>query len=167
MFVLKSFPLVKRNINYQTPVKYFYNELALLELTSLTDLQNLYSPKIQWFDDTFAAAVSFKYFKLWPSGKTVDFHYKYIQKEKKDALLARYLLALGAELFKQADLVELFYLIHCRIFSENSAFADGLKLMHKVVLMGNEELLRNLLKAGLNLNVFSEKGDKFVPRRLD
>ena len=165
MFVLKSFLTSKRNFNHQTPIKCFYNELALLELTSLIELQELYRPKIERFDESFSASISLKYFKLWASGKSVDFHYKFIEKEKKDALLARYLIALGAELFKQADLAELYYLIHCRIFSENSAFADGLKLIHKVILLDDPELLRNLLKAGLTLNVISDRGEKFVPRR--
>ncbi len=146
-------------------MKCFYNELALLERTSLADLQNLYSPKIEWFEDSFPASVGFRYFKIWAVGKSVDLHIRHIENEKKEALLARYLIAVGADTFKQADLVELFFLIHSRILGEASAFADGLKMMHKAILLADAELLRNLLKAGLSLSVISDKGDTFVPRR--
>ncbi len=166
MFVLKNFPHIKRNNSSQTPIKYFYNELVLLETTSFSDLLNLYRPKIEWFDETYCVNVSFKFFKIWIKGKIVDLFYRYVEKERKESLLARYLIALGTEIFKEPDLVELFYLIHCRLHSENSAFADGLKIIHKVILIGDTALFKHLLKVGLDVNIYTEKGDKFLPRSL-
>ena len=160
---MKSSIMSNRNTNSQTPIRYFYNEISLLDSTSLTDLINLYRPKIEWFDETYNINISYKYFKIWNSEKTVDFVQRNIEKENKESLLARYLIALGAENFTHSDIFELFYLTTTDFYGENLPFKDGLKFIHKMILFGNVDLFRNLLKLGYELNLYTEKGEKFLP----
>ena len=166
MVVVKCFANIRRNNKCQSPIRYFYNEFSLLDSTSLTDLINLYRPKIEWFDETYCVNVNFKFFKLWIKGKVVDLFLRYIERERKESLLARYLIALGVEIFKESDVVELYYLIHARLHSEDTGFADGLKIIHKAILIGNKGLFRTLLQVGFRIDTYTDKGDKFLPRSI-
>jgi hypothetical protein len=128
----------------------FYNELALLDTTTLLDLISLYRSKIEDFDDKFAINVPYKLFKLWIKGKNIDMHQRMIEKEKRESIMARYLIATASEIYKEVDITELITVIANRVHTENSGFADGQKLIHKVVAMDNTVILRNILKLGFN-----------------
>lgn len=167
MFVLKYYPNIKRSNNCQGPFRHLFNELALAEVTSTSDLLSLYRHKIESFDEKYCLSVQHRFFKIWVRGKIVDLNNRFIEKEKKDALLARYLLALGAEIFQGSDLVEMYSLIANRIFLENSAFGDGMKIIHKIVMMATPELFRIFIQIGFDLTILTNKGDKFIPRRFN
>lgn len=161
--LIKFYPIFKRNPNSQSIIRLFYSELALSETTSLNELAAMYRQKIEAFDEMYSINVPFRFFKIWIKGKNIDMHQRMIEKEKRDSLLARYLLATASSIYKESDLVELIVTIANKIHSENTAFADGMKLIHKVIAMNNPELLRALLKCGFNINVLTERGDKFLP----
>lgn len=89
-----------------------------------------------------------------------------IEKEKRESIMARYILATASETYKEVDITELIMIIANRVHPETAGFADGQKLIHKVVAMNNTVILRNLLKLGFNPNLLTERGDKFLPRTL-
>lgn len=138
----------------------------MIDTTTFADLSNLYRQKIEEYDELHAINVPYKFFKLWVKGKNIDMHQRMIEKEKRESIMCRYLIAAGSQLYKDVDMVELITLIANRSHSENTGFADGLKIIHKVVAMNNPALLRHLVKVGFNPNVLTERGDKFMPRRL-
>lgn len=148
-------------------MRVLYNELALLDTVTLQDLSSLYKHRILEFDEKFAINVPYKFFKLWVKGKNIDLNQRYIEKEKRESLLARYLIAHISNVYKEQDIVEVMGLIVNRFHSENIAFADGLKIIHKIVQINNPSLLRSMLRIGFNINLLTERGDKFLPRRLE
>ena len=165
VFTLKFYPHIKRNPNGQSAMRAFYNELALIDTTSPQELIGLYRQRITEFDDLYSINVPYKFFKLWIKGKNIDLNQRYIEKDKRESILARFMLAYIAQIYKEVDLFEVLTLMANRIQNENLAFADGLKIIHKVVQMKNPPLLRSLLKIGFNINTLTERGDKFLPRR--
>lgn len=93
MFILKFFEKIRRNVNNISPFRCYFNEVALSDGTQMPDLIQLYRATIEEFDDRFSVNVPYKVFKIWIKGKNVDLYNKYIEKEKKESLVARYLIA--------------------------------------------------------------------------
>ena len=50
-----------------------------------------------------------------------------------------------------------------QLYKEDLGYADGLKIIHKVIIQGNPHLLRAFLKLNLDVNMNTDKGDKFLP----
>lgn len=164
MISVKYYPSYKRLNNHQSIIRHFYNELALLENTSMLDLLQMYRPRIEDFDSTYFVKVPYRLFKIWVKGKNVDLTYRYIEKESKISLLARYLISLAIEQYKDSDVIELFQMVDKRLMRENPAFTDGLRLIHKIILVGNLDYFKTFLTLNYDLTLLTEKGDKFIPQ---
>lgn len=153
---------VKRPLNSQSAFRNFFNESALLENCPKEDLLQLYRKKIQNFEERYALNVPYKLFRIW-NNKDIDCNKKYIDLESPTSLVARYMIALGSELYKTCDYTELLFLIGKRLHLDNDAYSDGLKLIHKIIAFGNSEIFGNFVKVGCDLTTFTSKGEYFLP----
>ena len=50
-----------------------------------------------------------------------------------------------------------------QLYKEDLGYADGLKIIHKIIVQGNPHLLRAFLKLSFDINMNTDKGDKFLP----
>ena len=86
--------------------------------------------------------------------------------EQKESICARYLLSYAFENFNGLDQLEMVYLVDKLLFGTEKTFADGHKLIHKVVRYAKPIVLKEMTKLGYDLEQNTKTTSNIIPRKF-